>query len=320
MNYRKQVVRVFVVSLACVSLMACAPKDTALHGYVEADLIRVAAAQSGRLTELKVQRGDNVRSGQALFILEQDNERFAVAEAQARLNQAQAEAADLATGKRRDELAVITAQLKAAQANAQQAQADYTRQRKLIAQGFIAQSTLDAFKARLDSSQAQVREFTAQLRVAKLAGRPEAREALAAGTRAAQAQVAQQQWRVEQKTVYAPLTARVEDRYFLPGEWINAGTPVLSLLANDHLKIRFWVPQASLNKTAIGNRISVSCDNCGASITATINFVAREAEFTPPVIYSKESRTKLVFLVEAQTSAQDATHLHPGQPVDIHLP
>ena len=59
---------------------------------------------------------------------------------------------------------------------------------------------------------------------------------------------------------------------------------------------------------------------CGAAIPATIVFIADRAEFTPPVLYSKDNRSKLVYLVEAKPAPADAPKLHPGQPVDVALP
>ena len=55
-------------------------------------------------------------------------------------------------------------------------------------------------------------------------------------------------------------------------------------------------------------------------MTATVSYVANEPEYTPPVIYSNETRAKLVFLVEARPAAESAARLRPGQPVAVTLP
>jgi HlyD family secretion protein len=67
----------------------------------------------------------------------------------------------------------------------------------------------------------------------------------------------------------------------------------------------------------MGQQIRVRCDGCAPNLTARISFVAPQAEYTPPVIYSNESRAKLVFRIEARPDG--ATPLHPGQPVDVVL-
>jgi HlyD family secretion protein len=86
------------------------------------------------------------------------------------------------------------------------------------------------------------------------------------------------------------------------------------------VKVRFFVPETKLGGIKVGQKVSLACDGCGNPIDAAVSFIAPQAEFTPPVIYSKDNRAKLVFLVEAKPAAQDATRLHPGQPVDVTLP
>jgi HlyD family secretion protein len=85
------------------------------------------------------------------------------------------------------------------------------------------------------------------------------------------------------------------------------------------VKVRFFVPETRLGAVKVGQKVSLACDGCAAPIDASVSFIASQAEFTPPVIYSKDNRTKLVFLVEARPAPADATKLHPGQPVDVTL-
>jgi HlyD family secretion protein len=198
-----------------------------------------------------------------------------------------------------------------------QSESDYKRQRELAAQGFVSGANLDALKARRDADAAHVHQLQAELRTAQLGSREDTRAAAEADTQAARAVVAQNQWRLEQKLVSAPVTARVEDTLYRPGEWVSAGAPVVSLLEPAAIKLRFFVPQARLAEVQPGATVNVRCDGCGAPIAAVVRHVAQQAEFTPPVIYSKDNRGKLVFLVEAWPSAEDARKLHPGQPVDV---
>ena len=86
------------------------------------------------------------------------------------------------------------------------------------------------------------------------------------------------------------------------------------------MKVRFFVPESRLGAVKVGQKVALACDGCGAEVNAAITFIATQAEFTPPVIYSKDNRSKLVYLVEARTAAADAAKLHPGQPVDVRLP
>lgn len=301
-------------------LTACGqPSSPLLNGYVEAEPIRLSLPVAGRLVTLNVDRGDTVTVGQPLFRLEADSERAAFDEAKARQLQAQAQAADLDSGKRPDEIAAIQADRRAARTTLAQAESDLKRQRELARNGFVAPSSLDAFQAKRDAAAAQVAEIEAQLRVAQLAARDQARLAAQAGSQAAQAAVAQRQWTLEQKQALAPLAAQVEDRYYRVGEWVPAGSPVLSLLAPGAVKARFWVAEADLPKAQPGRKVRLSCDGCGAPMPATIRFLARNAEYTPPLIYNRDNRAKLVWLAEAVPSPADAARLRPGQPLDVSL-
>jgi HlyD family secretion protein len=111
----------------------------------------------------------------------------------------------------------------------------------------------------------------------------------------------------------------VEDTLFRVGEWVPAGSPVVSLLEPAGVKVRFFVMQAQLPALKLGDAVSVECDGCPQPVPARISFIANQAEYTPPVIYSREQRSKLVFLVEARPNAADAPKLHPGQPVEVRL-
>jgi HlyD family secretion protein len=111
----------------------------------------------------------------------------------------------------------------------------------------------------------------------------------------------------------------IYDTFFVEGEWVPAGRPVVSLLPPGNIKLRFYVPEAVVGGLRVGQAVKVSCDGCGAPLAAAVSYVSPAAEFTPPIIYSRETRAKLVFLVEARPEAKDATRLKPGQPVDVSL-
>lgn len=301
-------------------LGACERRDPGLlSGYVEAEPARIAAPTAGRLISLQVRRGDEVKAGAPLFVLEQDNEAAGLRAAQARVAQAEAQVNDLAKGKRSDELAAIAASQDAARAALRESESLLQRQRKLAKEGFVSGADLVNLEAKRDADAAQLRQAQAQLRTARLPARPDNRDAARAELAAARAQLAQSQWQLAQKAVVAPVAARVDDTLYRVGEWVPAGSPVVSLQESAAIKLRFFVPQAQLAAVAPGASVQVSCDGCDAPINATVSYVSRTAEFTPPVIYSKESRQRMVFLVEARPAPADVARLHAGQAVDVRL-
>ena len=139
-----------------------------------------------------------------------------------------------------------------------------------------------------------------------------------ASLRQSKANLEWSQTRLARRNAYSPGEATVEQIYYRPGETVPAGRPVVALLPPANLKLRFFAPQAVLPEIKYGQTVGVSCDGCEKGLTAKVSFIARSAEFTPPVIYSQEERAKLVFLIEARP--QHPEKFRVGQPVTVTLP
>jgi HlyD family secretion protein len=138
-----------------------------------------------------------------------------------------------------------------------------------------------------------------------------------AALRTAQARLNSAQTRLTRRKMFSPVAGSVQQIYYRVGELVPAGKPIVAILPPGNLKVRFFVNEATLPKLKIGDTIAVSCDGCQPGITARISFIARSSEFTPPVIYSMEERSKLVFLIEARTDTPE--RLRIGQPVSVAL-
>lgn len=149
------------------------------------------------------------------------------------------------------------------------------------------------------------------------AGTQKTLEDAEATLRTAQARVITSQTRLDRRKVASPVTGSVEQIYFRVGELVPAGKPVVALLPPGNLKVRFFVNEAALPHIKLGDAVKVQCDGCADDLTATVSFIARTSEFTPPVIYSTEERSKLVYLVEARPQRPD--RLRVGQPVSVAL-
>lgn len=315
------VLRLIAVMTTALLAARCTPAPPAgTPGVVEAELVQVAAPAAGKLVELNVVRGEAVTLGAPLFRIESPDDGAALAEAQARVNQAAAQQADLGKGKRPEEIAVNTAQVAQARSALTVAEAQLRRERALVAQGFVSASRIDGLVAERDAASARLGELQAQLRVSQLAGRTDALQAATAALATAQAQARQLQLRQADKSQRAPLAATVDETLFRVGETVSAGTPVVKLLPPTAIKVRFFVAQAELPRIKAGDSVSVRCDGCPAPVAARVRSISHIAEYTPPVIYSREQRARLVYLVEAWPGEADALKLRVGQPVDVILP
>jgi HlyD family secretion protein len=308
------------LALALVlALAACGKSDNGrLQGWVEADFVFVGPDEVGRVESLHVREGDTVTTGTLLFAVDADLQRADVNSAKAQAAEARARLARLeAAQQRSEEIAVLEAQEKRADAMLQLSTAELERQQALSGKGVGTQAALDTAKANFNRDRAALEEVRRQIAVGKLSGREEdiaaARQALAA----AEARLNSAQTKLARRRLVSPVSGTVQQVYYRPGEMVPAGRPVLSILPPGNIKVRFFVAEATLPSVAIGDSVSVACDGCKEPITAKVSFIARSAEYTPPVIYSLEERNKLVFMVEARAEKPDG--LRVGQPVQVSL-
>ena len=310
-----------LVAWAAFGLAACSKSDPkVLQGYVEGEYVRVAAPLAGTLVSLDTARGAQVQPGTALFTLEAESEDAARREAEERVRKADAQLEDLRKGKRPTEIDAARAQLAQAEATALASEKEWRRQLDLVSKGFVSQSAADQAKSARDRDHDKVNELRNNLATVEAGARPDEIKAAQFEAAAARQSLAQADWKLRQKSVASTVAGTVTDTLFVRGEWVPAGSPVVTLLPPGNVKARFFVPEEKLGGVKVDQSVKLACDGCGAPIDAKVTFIAPQAEFTPPVIYSKESRAKLVFMVEARPAPQDAAKLHPGQPLDVTLP
>lgn len=316
---RPHLIRLLSLVPLLLALSACQRTDeTVWSGYAEGERLYLAAPVAGRIATLAVQSGEAVQAQQTLFTLEGTLERGSESEASARARSAQAQAADTDKGRRREEIAVSEARLSQARSAAELAHAELARRQQLVRQGFVARAQVADAELLARQADARVSELQADLKTARLPAREDTRASARALADAAQSEHALAGWRLRETTQQAPTAGRIVEVFFRPGEWVGAGQPVLALLPPANRKARFFVPQAELGSLALEQPVRLSCDGCGQAIAARISYIAPQAEYTPPVIYSNEQRAKLVFLVEARPlDPADAERLHPGQPLDV---
>jgi HlyD family secretion protein len=252
-------------------------EDKGWLGYAEGDMAFVSAPQAGWIARMTVNRGDEVKTGQLLFTLDDTHETSARDQANANMAQAEAELAQ-------------------EQANLAYTQTELTRQAGLARAHAGVPATLDQILASNRQSKARIAQLEGQIRQM-------------------QAALADANYQLSQRHVIARTEGRVQDVLFRTGEYAPAMTPVVSILPPENIFVRFFVPEKEFAGIRLGERVAISCDGCAPGLAARVTFVASQEEFTPPVIFSQENRSKLVFKVEARASG--GLKLNPGQPVSI---
>src|SRR3970040_423457 len=228
--------------LICIcALAACTNEEPrSYQGYAEGEYVRVAAPFSGTLQVLSVKRGGQVKAGEPLFTLEQEKEAAARREAQQRLQNAEAQLANLQKGKRPTEINAIRAQLAQAEASLTLSATQLQRPQRLPERG-------------------------PHWAPAGRPARPDEIKAAGHNVEAARAALAQAEWKLDQKSVEAPVAGLVQDTYYVTGEWVSANQPVVSLLPPENIKVRFFVEQLRLGAVRIGPNLALSCDGCAAA-------------------------------------------------------
>jgi HlyD family secretion protein len=298
---------IIVIGAVAWRWLGATPKRDYLSGYIVGDDLNLAAPVSGTVQSVSVVDGQRVSPGQALFSIApatleaQDQE----AAANVSANQTQVSSAEA-------NLRQAEAQVAAARATAERARQDLARLEGVKREdpAAVAGKDLDQARASLREANANVvaAQKTADARQADIAKAQAQTRQAAGGQRSVQIQVAQ-------LSPTAPAQGRVQQVYYQVGEWVTANQPVLSLIPDGKVKVRFFVPEANVSHYRPGQTVHFSCDGCASGLTARIGYVSPDPEFTPPIIFSRESRDRLVFMVEAYPA--NPQRFNPGLPVEV---
>jgi HlyD family secretion protein len=290
-----------------------------VQGYVEGEFVYVSSPLSGRVTSLVVQRGDHVEAGAALFALDDTAEKALQNQAAQQVRQAQATLDDAKKGKRPSEIDSLQAQLQQAVEAADFSEKQLARQEALVKSNAVAVESLEQARSKRMQNKLQVAQLEAELETARLGVRSDLILSAEAALRAAQAVLEKLDWDVQQKTIKAPQAGLVNDTLYHIGEWVIGGKPIISLLPPANIKVRTYIAEPRIAALQLGDAMQVRIDGIAEPLVGRLNFISAQAEYTPPVIYNRDNRAKLVFMVEIVFDPVTSAKLHPGQPVDVQF-
>jgi len=306
---RPVVIVVVLIILAALAwyFLRGSERERALSGYIEGESLFLAAPVSGTVNGISAVEGQRVTAGASLFAIDP-------ATLSAQGDQARAQVVEART-----QITAAAANVEEAEAEATAAAADAERARRYLARLLSVRRDDPAAVAGkdIDDAQAALREANARLGAARQTAQARRAQVEAARAQENQARGGEREVaiRVGQLSPPAPSAARVEEVFYRPGEWVAVNQPVVSLLPDDRVKLRFFVPAQEVARYRPGKSVRFSCDSCAPGLTARISFVSPRPEFTPPVIFSRDSRDRLVFMVEARPAKP--ANLMPGLPVDV---
>lgn len=267
--------------LLLLGLSACKDSHQQYNGFIDADLTYLSSDTAGRLVTLQVRRGEAVRPHQSLFIVEQTHERRAV------------KMSELSQDELRAQRESILSQLQYAESN-------YHRILRMNQGRAASNNDLEVAKRDWDVLKDNLAVLELQLQNA-------------------QVEIADKAWLMKRKANESPIDALVFDTYFTEQEYVQAGQPVLALITKQHIKAVFFVPETALSGVQLEAPAKISSDGTPNLAKGKVCYISPVAQYTPPIIYSRELREALVFRVEVCIEQPNLKQIHLGQPVSVEL-
>jgi HlyD family secretion protein len=310
----------FTFAFAFLAFAGCNRAESdAVQGYVEGEYVYVAAPYSGALESLFVQRGAQVNAKEPLFALDASPEQSLRDEAHRRVAQARSNLEDLKKGRRPTEIESLEAQLRQARAALVFSESELVRMENAERTGAGSVDDTERIRSKRNQEREKVSQLEADLKTARLGSRDDQIAAAESNATALEAALAKAEWDLSQKQQFSQQAGLVFDTLYREGEWVAAGRPVVVLLPPQNIKVRAFVPEQRVGAIRPGGQAQVFVDGTPEPFVGRVSYISPRAEYTPPVIYSRESRSKLVFMVEVVFEPAAAAKLHPGQPVDVRF-
>lgn len=273
--------KLFLLWLCLLSISGCKDHKTQYNGYIDADLTYLSSNTAGRLTNLLVKRGQSVHKNELLFKVEQTTEKNATARSQLSEKTLFAQRKQLL-----DQINYSAINLKR---NLETRKNDASSQNDLD----LAKKDLDVLKSQLAAIDFQIKS--------------------------SQLDTQDNEWQVAHKEAYAPDEGLIFDTYYTPDEFVQGGQPILALITKQRIKVIFFVPENELSALHLNTKINLSSDGNPSFATGTIHYISKIAQYTPPMLFSRDERHQLIFRVEASIDKPQLERLHLGQPVTLDI-
>ncbi|MBI2786024.1 MAG: HlyD family efflux transporter periplasmic adaptor subunit [Legionella longbeachae] len=273
--------KLLFIGLITLLLIACKKEQQSFSGYVDTDLVYLSADFGGRLSDLAILKGQLVKNKQFLFKLEQTSELYQVEMSQLNNKELLAQRQQIMIQLHYNEI-------------------NYRRTLGMRKQNAASQNDLDAALRDLNISKQQLADLDVKVQNNHI-------------------ETADKKWHLTRKENFAPESGIIFDTYYTKGEYVLAGNPILSLITKNNIKAIFFVPEEKLSQLRLNGKVKITTDNNPNFARGHIFYISNIAEYTPPIIYSREERQRLVFRIEVKIDSPDLEKIHLGQPVTLEL-
>ncbi|MBZ5529098.1 MAG: HlyD family secretion protein [Acidobacteriia bacterium] len=313
---------VFLAALLLYLFSTPHGNEIALTGIVDANEVIVSAKISGRLDQLLVDEGRDVKSGELIAVLDsaelraqRDSAAAAIRSFEAQVQQAQSSTGltDLQTSAQVDQsgatLTALKSQLEASRSDLARVEADQKRMQSLFEGGIATAQDKDHADAALHSAQAQTRALEEQVKAQEAsleiarAGRKQvnvqenvlaAMQAQLAQARAAKAEA---ETRLGYARIFSPLDGVVAVRVARQGEVVQPGSPIVTIVDIDHLWVRTSIEESQVDSIQMGQKLRVKMPS-GKILDGTVIFKGVESEFATQRDVSRTKRDIKTFAIK----------------------
>lgn len=321
----KRMIPAFLLTVAlcwaggCSRDRGAAGGDLALSGNIEVVDAQLGFKVPGRVVARPLSEGERVEAGQLIAQLDDTEQRQQLALRRAELAAAEAMLAELTAGSRPQEIAAARAALRSAEAERERARLEFVRMTELRARDVVADRDFEAAQAQLTVAEARAAEAAERLALVEAGPRAESIQQARARAEQARAAVALAETQIENTRLVSPLSGRVLSHNIEPGEFVAAGTPVVTVADTAHVWVRAYVNQTDLGRLRLGQTVAVRTDTFpDKTYEGTIGFIASEAEFTPKTVQTPKERVKLVFRIKVDVPNPNE-ELKSGMPADVMI-
>jgi HlyD family secretion protein len=264
-----------------------------------------------------------------------------IAQAQAALQKAKAKLDELVAGSRPQEIAAAQAAVDRAKAEVTFAEANLKRMKDTLQSGAVAQDQYEnsrmayevaegklheaderlklanegSRKEQIAQGKAAVEEAEAMAALVKIGPRKEKIDQARSALRQSQQALAIAKTRLTYATLLAPVAGVVLSKNVESGEYVAAGTPIVTVGNLKDIWLRGYIVETDLQHVKVGQPVNVLIDSSVRPYPGRVSFIASEAEFTPKTVQTSKERIKLVYRIKIDIDNPDM-ELKPGMPAD----
>lgn len=318
----KAVSKIYLIVIV-FGFFACSQKkpenEINASGTIESTDVTVSTKVAGQIENILVDEGSKIKKEDILLLLDHDALDIQLRQAQAGVEQADAQLKLLQAGARKEDIKLAEEQVRLTQINLDQAQSDKERFSKLFETNTITQKQYEDVSTKYDQALNQYSSALENLKKVKNITRPEEIESAKANLKRNMVSVDIIRKNIDDCTIKSPVDGIVSKKFTEIGEYVTPGASLLKISDLQTVNLMIYVTEEELGKVKLGQKAEIKTDSYkDKTYTGEVIFISPEAEFTPKNIQTPEERTKLVFAVKIQVPNSDYD-LKSGMPADAKL-